>query len=138
MNRLKPYDIYPQLSQRPTMRYHDSTFYIITTNVYQPSVKEEPTQFINFIITAKQPEGPWSDQVIISGAPGIDPDIFFDDDGKIWYTGTHAPKKKFNFQGEGEIWVQELNSESSICYGICWYYLLFYNPYSKTILKTLT
>ena len=95
----------------PTMRYHDSTFYIITTNVYQPPVKEEPTQFINFIITAKQPEGPWSDPIIVNGAPGIDPDIFFDDDGKIWYTGTHAPEKP-NFQGEGEIWMQELNPES--------------------------
>ena len=38
----------------PTIRYHDSTFYIITTNVYQPLTKEEPTQFINFIITANQ------------------------------------------------------------------------------------
>ena len=95
----------------PTIRYHDSTFYIITTNVYQPPTKEEPTQFINFIITANQPEGPWSDPIIIKGAPGIDPDIFFDDDGKIWYTGTHAPEKP-NFQGEGEIWMQELNPES--------------------------
>ena len=95
----------------PTIRYHDSTFYIITTNVYQPPVEEEPTQFINFIITAKQPEGPWSDPIIIKGAPGIDPDIFFDDDGKIWYTGSHAPEKP-NFQGEGEIWMQELNPES--------------------------
>ena len=95
----------------PTIRYHDSTFYIITTNVYQPLTKEEPTQFINFIITANQPEGPWSDPIIIKGAPGIDPDIFFDDDGKIWYTGTHAPEKP-NFQGEGEIWMQELNPES--------------------------
>ena len=85
----------------PTIRYHDSTFYIITTNVYQPPKKDEPTQFINFIITAKQPEGPWSDPIIIKGAPGIDPDIFFDDDGKIWYTGTHAPDNP-NFQGEGE------------------------------------
>ena len=95
----------------PTIRYHDSTFYIITTNVYQPPNKDEPTQFINFIITAKQPEGPWSDPIIIKGAPGIDPDIFFDDDGKIWYTGTHAPDKP-NFQGEGEIWMQELDSTS--------------------------
>lgn len=95
----------------PTIRYHDSTFYIITTNVYQPTKKEEPTQFINFIITAKHPEGPWSDPIIIKGAPGIDPDIFFDDDGKIWYTGTHAPEKP-NFQGEGEIWMQELHPTS--------------------------
>ena len=95
----------------PTIRYHDSTFYIITTNVYQPPKKDEPTQFINFIITAKQPEGPWSDPIIIKGAPGIDPDIFFDDDGKIWYTGTHAPDNP-NFQGEGEIWMQELDPTS--------------------------
>ena len=95
----------------PTIRYHDSTFYIITTNVYQPPNKDEPTQFINFIITAKYPEGPWSDPIIIKGAPGIDPDIFFDDDGKIWYTGTHAPDKP-NFQGEGEIWMQELDPTS--------------------------
>mgnify|MGYP001423899078 FL=1 len=95
----------------PTIRYHDSTFYIITTNVYQPPNKDEPTQFINFIITANQPEGPWSDPIIIKGAPGIDPDIFFDDDGKIWYTGTHAPDKP-NFQGEGEIWMQELDPTS--------------------------
>ena len=95
----------------PTIRYHDSTFYIITTNVYQPPNKDEPTQFINFIITAKDPEGPWSDPIIIKGAPGIDPDIFFNDDGKIWYTGTHAPDKP-NFQGEGEIWMQELDPTS--------------------------
>ena len=59
----------------------------------------------------KHPEGPWSDPIIIKGAPGIDPDIFFDDDGKIWYTGTHAPDNP-NFQGEGEIWMQELDPTS--------------------------
>lgn len=31
---------------------------------------------------------------------GIDPDIFFDDDGKVWYVGTAAPAKP-NFPGEG-------------------------------------
>lgn len=31
---------------------------------------------------------------------GIDPDIFFDDDGKVWYVGTAAPGKP-NFPGEG-------------------------------------
>ena len=100
----------------PTIRYQDSTFYIITTNVYQSPKKDEPTQFINFIITAKQPEGPWSDPIIIKGAPGIDPDIFFDDDGKIWYTGTHAPDNP-NFQGEGEIWMQELDPTSFQLFG---------------------
>jgi|GEM_PF-78759 len=92
----------------PTIRHHKGLFYIITTNVYHPPGANAKTQFINFIITAKDVRGPWSDPYIIEGAPGIDPDIFFDEDGKVWYAGTHSPEKP-NFDGEGEIWLQELN-----------------------------
>jgi xylan 1,4-beta-xylosidase len=95
----------------PTLRYHDSTFYLITTNVYQPPNSKEPTQFVNFILTAKNPSGPWSNPIVVKGAPGIDPDIFFDEDNRIWYTGTHAPKDP-NFSGEGEIWMQELDPKT--------------------------
>ena len=95
----------------PTIRYHKGKFYIITTNVYTPKDQSQPTQFINFIITADQIEGPWSEPHQLVGAPGIDPDIFFDEDGKVWYVGTHAPEKP-NFQGEGEIWLQEIDLEN--------------------------
>jgi xylan 1,4-beta-xylosidase len=91
----------------PTIRFHDGTFYIITTNVYYNLEKKE-TDFVNFIITAKNVEGPWSEPHVLKGAPGIDPDIFFDDNGKVWYTGTHSPDKP-NFPGEGEIWLQEID-----------------------------
>jgi xylan 1,4-beta-xylosidase len=37
----------------PTIRYHEGLFYMITTNVSYGG---------NFIVTAKKPEGPWSDQ----------------------------------------------------------------------------
>ena len=94
----------------PTIRYHNGKFYIITTNVYQPK-KDEPGKMINFIITATDPKGPWSNPIIVEGAPGIDPHIFFDDDGKIYYIGNHAPENP-NFQGEGEIWIQELDANS--------------------------
>ena len=94
----------------PTIRHHNGTFYIITTNVYSPKDKSKPTEFINFIITAKDIEGPWSEPHHLEGAPGIDPDIFFDDDGKVWYVGTHAPEKP-NYNGEGEIWLQEIDLE---------------------------
>ena len=60
----------------PTIRYHKGTFYIITTNVYN-SGDGKPGLMRNFIITAKNPAGPWSEPYIIEGAPGIDPDIFF-------------------------------------------------------------
>ena len=91
----------------PTIRYHNGLFYIITTNVYYNEI-EKTTDFVNFIITSEDAGGPWSDPYVIEGAPGIDPDIFFDDDGRIWYVGTHSPEKP-NFAGEGEIWLQELD-----------------------------
>ena len=39
----------------PTIRFHDGLFYMITTNVSYGG---------NFIVTAKDPAGPWSDPVI--------------------------------------------------------------------------
>ena len=92
----------------PTIRCHDGKFYIITTNVYLPIAAGQPTEFVNFIITADNVEGPWSTPHVLDGAPGIDPDIFFDDDGRVWYVGTHSPEKP-NFPGEGEIWLQEID-----------------------------
>lgn len=92
----------------PTIRYHEGTFYIITTNVYSPTDPSKPAEMVNFIITAKDPAGPWSEPHVIEGAPGIDPDLFFDEDGKAYYVGTHAvgmPEQN----GIGEIWVQELD-----------------------------
>ncbi|MBN1392260.1 MAG: endo-1,4-beta-xylanase [Sedimentisphaerales bacterium] len=60
----------------PTIRYHDGTFYMITTNV---------TAGGNFYVTAKNPAGPWSEPVWIKDGGGIDPSLFFDDDGKVYY-----------------------------------------------------
>lgn len=62
----------------PTLRCHGGTYYMITTNV---------TNKGNFFVTAKDPRGPWSDPVWID-MPGIDPSLFFDDDGKVWVTST--------------------------------------------------
>jgi len=93
--------------QAPSIRYHNGTFYIITTCVYRPPDTDEGT-CTNFIITAEDVAGPWSQPHVIEDAPGIDPDIFFDDDGKVWYVGTAAPAKP-NFPGEGEIYCHELD-----------------------------
>ncbi len=94
----------------PTIRHNNGTFYIISTNVYYHE-DTNTTDFVNFIITAKNAEGPWSEPYVLEGAPGIDPDIFFDDDGKVWYVGTHSPENP-NFEGEGEIWLQEIDMEN--------------------------
>lgn len=94
----------------PSIRYNKGWFYIITTNVYHHA-HTQTTDFVNFILKSKSPEGPWSDPIVIKGAPGIDPDLFFDNDGRVWYVGNQMPKNP-NFQGEGEIWLQELNPEN--------------------------
>jgi alpha-N-arabinofuranosidase len=95
----------------PSIRCHQGKFYIITTNVYQPPGENSKTQFVNFVITADDVRGPWSKPSVLEGAPGIDPDIFFDDDGRVWYVGTHSPEKP-NFPGEGEIWLQEIDAKN--------------------------
>jgi len=115
----------------PSIRYHDDLFYIITTNVYSPG-PQQPTEMINFIITAEQVEGPWSNPHIIEGAPGIDPDIIFDD-GKVWYVGTHVPEKP-NFNGEGEIWLQELDLDDWSLKGeryFLWRGALYYGTWAE-------
>lgn len=64
----------------PTIRYHEGVYYMITTNMSLGCK--------NFIVTAADPRGPWSEMHIIEGADGIDPSLFFDDDGNAYYTGT--------------------------------------------------
>lgn len=97
----------------PTIRYNKGTFYIVTTNMYSQIDKNKPNKTksnTNFIITAKNPAGPWSEPHVIEGAPGIDPDLFFDDDGKVYFVGTHNPGDMTS-NGIGAIWAQELDLE---------------------------
>lgn len=61
----------------PTIRHHDGRFYMITTNCSGKG---------NFIVTATDPCGEWSEPMWVD-MPGIDPDLFWDEDGTCWYTG---------------------------------------------------
>lgn len=87
----------------PTIRYNNGTFYIICTNVSHGG---------NFIITAEDPKGPWSEPHYIEGAEGIDPSLFFDDDGRCYYTGTHPNPKGCRYDGDWYIYTQELDIEN--------------------------
>lgn len=73
----------------PTIRYHDGMFYMITTNVNRMWMGGKPG---NFIVHSENPEGPWSEPAWIDQM-GIDPSVFFDDDGSCWYTGTGHDEK---------------------------------------------
>ncbi|MCL2442921.1 MAG: glycoside hydrolase family 43 protein [Treponema sp.] len=91
-----------QISQglfAPSIRYNNGTFYILCTLIKNGG---------NFIITAKNPAGPWSDPVWLEGAGGIDPSIFFDENGRVWYCGTQGlPDGRY--YGDNEIYIREMN-----------------------------
>ncbi len=88
----------------PTIREHKGTFYMITTNVSHGG---------NFVVTAKDPAGPWSEPYYLGdAAPGIDPSLFFDDDDKCYYVGTRPNPEGVRYNGDWEIWVQELDLET--------------------------
>jgi alpha-N-arabinofuranosidase len=59
----------------PSLRYHDGLFYVICTNVSGGG---------NFYCTATNPEGPWSEPIWVA-INSIDPDIFWDEDGKTYF-----------------------------------------------------
>jgi len=96
----------------PTIRYHKGTFYMITTFVTKQKDQESISDVKggNFIVTAKNPAGPWSDPHWIDNAPGIDPSLFFDDNGKVYYTGNRTPKESI-YRAQKEIWTQEIDLE---------------------------
>lgn len=83
----------------PTIRHHNGVFYMITTNVGKGG---------NFVVKATNPAGPWSDPYYLD-APGIDPSLFFDEDGKVYYTGTRPAPEGEKYFGNWEVWLQELD-----------------------------
>ncbi|HEX3053427.1 MAG TPA: glycoside hydrolase family 43 protein [Aggregatilineaceae bacterium] len=78
----------------PTLRYHNGTFYMVTTNVSGGG---------HFYVYTQQPEGEWSDPVWFT-ADGdqlnfsIDPSLFFDDDGKVYFTCTGPGQRIYQFE----------------------------------------
>ncbi|MBT1162032.1 MULTISPECIES: glycoside hydrolase family 43 protein [Bifidobacterium] len=65
----------------------------------------------NFIITADTLEGPWQGPFWVSGAEGIDPDIFEDRDGKVWWTQTR-PAVDSHWDGQTEVWTAPLDPDT--------------------------
>jgi alpha-N-arabinofuranosidase len=68
----------------PVMRYHDGVYYLTYT-----MLNNTPEQHItNWIVTAKEPGGPWSEPVAVTSDSfwRIDTSLFFDDDGKCYFT----------------------------------------------------
>ncbi|WP_425954778.1 glycoside hydrolase family 43 protein [Xylanimonas sp. McL0601] len=87
----------------PTIRHHDGVFWVVCTHVGTP----EGAPGGNFVVTATDPAGPWSDPVWLD-EDGIDPSLFFDDDGRVWVHGTR-PAREPQWDGQTEVWLRELD-----------------------------
>lgn len=91
----------------PSIRFHEGKFYVISTNVSGGG---------NFYLTAENPEGTWSEPVFLKEALGIDPSLFFEE-GRCYYIGQRS-KEKGTYDGDCEIWIQELDLKEGKLTGI--------------------
>jgi alpha-N-arabinofuranosidase len=83
----------------PDISHYAGTFYIVNTCVDCKG---------NFLITAQRPEGPWSDPVWLP-FDGIDPSIFWNDDGRAYIVWNDAPQGAPLYDGHRAIWIQEFD-----------------------------
>lgn len=77
----------------PTIRYHHGTFYMVTTNVSGGG---------HFYVHTQNPASEWSDPIWVGGGPelngSIDPSLFFDDDGRVYFTCTGPGPQLYQFE----------------------------------------
>jgi xylan 1,4-beta-xylosidase len=84
----------------PALSHHGDQFYIICTFVDAGG---------NFMMTAKDPAGPWSDPTWLD-FDGIDPSLFFDGDGRAWVVNNGVPPdNKPQYNGHRAIYLQEVD-----------------------------
>ncbi|WP_412467543.1 glycoside hydrolase family 43 protein [Pedobacter sp. KLB.chiD] len=84
----------------PSINYHKGTFYMTCTNIDKGG---------NFVMTAKNPAGPWSDPVWLREVRGIDPSLFFDDDKAYIVYNSDAPDNKPLYSGHRTIRTYEFD-----------------------------
>jgi alpha-N-arabinofuranosidase len=81
----------------PALSWYAGTFYLIDACVDCGGT---------FIVTAKNPAGPWSNPVWIKDVGGIDPSLFIDDDGSAWLVNNDVPEGKPLYDGHRALWIR--------------------------------
>ncbi|NJC34146.1 alpha-N-arabinofuranosidase [Sphingomonas jejuensis] len=85
----------------PTIEHRNGTFYILNTCVDCGD---------NFVLTATDPAGPWSDPTWLPDLRGgIDPSFFFDEDGSAWILNNGPPEGTPRYEGHRAIWIQRFD-----------------------------
>ena len=94
----------------PDIKYNPKnlTYYMITTNVGTG----------NFLVKTQDPFGAWSDPILLPQVQGIDPSLFFDDDGKAYIVNNdEAPGGKPEYDGHRTIRIVEYDVENDCTIG---------------------
>ena len=89
-----------------TLSHDGRRFYIANTCFYCPG-----RGMGNFIITAEDPAGPWSDPAWLD-INGIDPSLFFDRDGRAWLVNNGVPEGPMRYGGHRAIWIQQFEADT--------------------------
>ena len=90
----------------PTLRHHDGRFYLTSTDTSGGG---------HFVVTADDPAGEWSDPVYVD-APGIDPDLFWDD-GACYFTYFTTDTDRGTEQAEIDLKTGELGEQRTVWTG---------------------
>lgn len=85
---------------------YNDTFYMITTQI--------ASRIGNMVVKTKDPYGEWSDPIKL-GFEGIDPSLFFDDDGKAYVVHNDEPEKTL-YDGHRciKIWEYDVKADKVI------------------------
>ena len=78
----------------PCLSYSDGLFYLIYTDV-KYWLREPYKIPYNYLVTAPDIMGPWSEPVFLNGS-GFDPSLFHDDDGRKWFVNMVWDHRKQN------------------------------------------
>lgn len=95
----------------PAIEYnkYNNTFYMITTSV---------DGIGNFVVKTKDPMlNNWSDPIPLPKVGGIDPSLFFDDDGKAYIVHNDAPEGTPEWNGHRAIWIHNYDVETDQTFG---------------------
>lgn len=84
----------------PAIEHHNGTFYVTCTLIDHKG---------NFVVTAKNPAGPWSDPVFLPEVKGIDPSLFFEGDKAYVIYNSDPPDNKPLYDGHRSIKQIELD-----------------------------
>lgn len=89
----------------PTLRFIGGRFVLVCTTVVGETER-------SFVMTAPTAEGPWSQPRFLEGAGGIDPDVFEDEDGSVWWTGTRLAAHPL-WHDQTEVWTRPVDLDAA-------------------------